>query len=251
MPQRVHIRRLLLAALIGIGVAPGGAVAAALLPNLAMAPIVDVRMAARDGRDQLRFSAIVANLGEGPFELRSLRSGRGARWTVQQRVADSAGPAALLPTAARLVYATDGHDHWHVRDLAYYEVRRRGDGALLRRNHKQGFCFYDTERVVGSSRPGPPRARYRFGNCGGRRSLGLTTGISVGWGDRYAWMLTDQFIDVTGLPPGTYRITAVADEPGLFAESDETDNATWVDVRLSRRGRTPSVRVVDRADPHP
>jgi hypothetical protein len=229
--------------------AAGGEVAAPLLPNLAMAPIRDVRVTEREGRDQLRFSATVANLGEGPFELRSVRPARRGPWTVQQRITDPEGGATYLPTAARLVFARDGHGHWHVRDLAYYEIRRRGDGALLRRNHKQGFCFYDTDRVAGRAHPGPRSPRYREASCGGPRSRGLTTGISAGWGDRYSWRLTDQFIDVTGLPAGVYRVSAVADHPGLFAERDESDNGTWIDVRLTHRAGAPQVRVVGRPPP--
>jgi hypothetical protein len=71
-------------------------------------------------------------------------------------------------------------------------------------------------------------------------------GLSVGWGDRYAWSLPDQLMEVTGLRPGRYRLSAEVDHGRLFAESDETNNLTWVDLRLSRRAGFLSVRVLAR-----
>lgn len=232
-----------------LAAAAGPAAAEPLLPNLTMAPLDDVAATlAEGGRERLRFSATIVNLGPGRFELRSVRPSRRAPWSVQQRVVDTDRPPQLVPTAARMTFGGDGHGHWHVRDLERYELRRVDGTTVPRRQRKAGFCFFDTSRVTGRSRPGARAARYSESRCRGRRARGLTTGLSPGWGDRYPFSLPDQFIDVTGLPVGLYRLVAIADDPGLFVEADETDNGTWVDIRLSRPAGIISAQVVARPD---
>ncbi len=69
-------------------------------------------------------------------------------------------------------------------------------------------------------------------------------GLSPGFGDPYHWTLPDQRLLVNGLEDGVYRLWADADPGDWFRESDEGNNLTWVDLRLtaerdaaSRRGR--------------
>ena len=57
-------------------------------------------------------------------------------------------------------------------------------------------------------------------------------GLSRGWGDRYGYRLPDQYIDVTGLTSGRYRLWATADADNWFRESDDSNNFTWVDIQL-------------------
>ena len=61
----------------------------------------------------------------------------------------------------------------------------------------------------------------------------LRMGISVGRGDRYGSALPDQYIDVTDLTSGNYRLYATADLAGQFTEARETSNRTWVDLKLT------------------
>ena len=58
-------------------------------------------------------------------------------------------------------------------------------------------------------------------------------GISVGWGDRYGSLLRDQYVDVTNLTSGNYRLSATADLAGQFTEASESNNTTWVDLKLT------------------
>jgi hypothetical protein len=73
-------------------------------------------------------------------------------------------------------------------------------------------------------------------------------GLSVAWRDVYSASLPNQYIDITELPAGRYRLWAEADpvgtdrSTGWFVESDETNNVTWVDFELELD--PPSVRVV-------
>jgi hypothetical protein len=57
-------------------------------------------------------------------------------------------------------------------------------------------------------------------------------GLSVGWGDRYGANIVDQYIDVSNVGNGRYRLRATADAVGEFVEANETNNLTWVDLQL-------------------
>jgi Lysyl oxidase len=45
-----------------------------------------------------------------------------------------------------------------------------------------------------------------------------------------------QWIDITGLKSGRYRLTATADPAGWFLETSEANNATWLDLKLTGAG---------------
>ena len=68
-------------------------------------------------------------------------------------------------------------------------------------------------------------------------------GISVGWGDTYSASLPNQFIDITGLGNGQYRLQATADADNLFAEANDSNNSTWVDLSISKKGHGFRVRI--------
>ena len=38
------------------------------------------------------------------------------------------------------------------------------------------------------------------------RSITSHAGLSVGWADNYPWFFAFQWIDITGLPGGTYQV---------------------------------------------
>jgi hypothetical protein len=64
-------------------------------------------------------------------------------------------------------------------------------------------------------------------------------GLSRGWGDLYAAGTAYQYIDITNLTSGRFRLQATADkhtkhrQNGWFKESNETNNSTWANVQLS------------------
>ena len=67
-------------------------------------------------------------------------------------------------------------------------------------------------------------------------------GLSPGWTDPYFWTLPDQRLLVNGLDDGVYRLWADADPSGWFRESDERNNLTWVDLRLTLTQTPPGSR---------
>lgn len=234
-----------LASVVALTAAQPAAAATPQLPDLGMARLTDLNVTTSPaGRTLLRFSATVVNVGSGPFELVATRPDTASAFTVAQRVRRSDGSAVDVAVPAQMVFAGDGHTHWHVRNLESYVLERLDNGVKVGTDAKGGFCFLDTD-AYRLSLPGAPAAPVHTGaGCGTESSLELAMGLSVGWGDRYSWLLPDQYIDVTGLANGKYRLRATADAPGAFGELDESNNQTWVDLQLSQRRGTTSVKVI-------
>ena len=208
-----------------------------LYPDLRMAQIPDATINNTGTQLQLRFSATIVNVGSGPMELFATRPDAASGFDVSQRVYDGAGDSALQPVGgADLVWGGDGHSHWHIRDLENYELDRLDNGSKVGTGEKSGFCFFDTTQFR-LTLPGAPSAQvYTPGSVCGQNDQAATSlrmGISVGWGDRYGSSLPDQYIDVTDLNSGNYRLIATADAGNQFAESNETNNTTWVDLKLT------------------
>lgn len=217
--------------------------AADRLPDLAMAPLRDLQIQVTSGnRRLLRFTAEIVNLGAGPFELRGSRAaGESLMTTVVQRIYDDAGGSRTVATPAVMFFAGDGHTHWHVNDLEKYELVPLGITGTVGLDAKIGFCFFDI-LAYRLSLPGAPQSAHYIG-CGSSSALAVTMGLSVGWGDVYQWSLPGQYIDITGLPPGTYRLRAIADPSHWFVEQDNTRNDTWLDLAIA--GQT--VRILNRS----
>jgi len=204
-------------------------------PDLAMARLTDIDIVNSNGQLQLRFSATIVNVGQGPFELNATRSATSTSWSVVQKVYGTGASASIPIPGADLAWGGDGHVHWHVRNLETYELDRLDNGSKVGTGMKGGFCFFDNV-AFNLSLPGAPGAAvYVPGTVCGQGDQNATSvrmGISVGYGDRYGSNLPDQFIDITNLTSGNYRLYARADQNGLFTESNETNNQTWVDLKL-------------------
>jgi hypothetical protein len=109
------------------------------------------------------------------------------------------------------------------------------------RDAKVGFCFFDTNLIDGDLPRSPSRAVYSESMCGRKGSLKTRNGISVGWGDKYAWNFAYQWIDITGLPGGTYTLRSAVDLYGSFLERSDTNNCAWSRIRFGSSGRTVTV----------
>lgn len=204
-------------------------------PDLRMARLVDFKsVQAPDGRRLLRYSSIVVNTGDGRFEARGQRPSTGhSTMTVRQRIYNNAGGYRGVSTPAVMYFSGDGHNHWHVRDLQTFTLTRLDNGRRVGTGAKHGFCFYDNYRFGSTS---APRYTLAGGACGVRSSLRVTMGLAVGWGDIYHYTLPDQYIDITGLTAGRYRLRAVADQKNWFVEKNNTNNHTWVDLSITGNG---------------
>ena len=182
-----------------------------------------------DGRRLLRFDAALRNAGAGPLELAGTPAG-GPGLAAEQRIYDGAGDAVVRtrPLPHDMVFEDgDGHHHWHVLHAASYSLWSAGpEPREVAPGAKVGFCLLDS-RPEGSSGP----AVYTHDCVPQPGSDGaVVTGISPTWGDLYSRWLAFQWVDVTGVAPGPYRLRAEADPDGQIEESDETDQVAWADV---------------------
>jgi Lysyl oxidase len=218
--------------LVVVAVKMPAAAATDSLPDLGMYKLTGLRVeTTTDGRKLLRFNSIIVNVGAGNFEVLGERPGATTTtMTTTQRIFDDAGQYRDVPTDAIMYYSGDGHNHWHVRDLQDYALIRLDNGVKVGTGAKHGFCFYDNY-AFGSTQS----AKYtrRSGACGVEGDLSVIMGLSVGWGDKYNYKLPDQYIDITELTSGRYRLQATADPQHWFLESNNSNNTTWVDIQLS------------------
>ncbi len=219
-----------------VGLLPPAASAADLLPDLSKARLSDIQIEkTSDGRRLLRFTSTITNLGSGPFEVLGQRASTGdIEMSSSQRIYDTSGGYRDVATFPNMFYAGDGHDHWHLRDLESSDLIRSDNGVKVGAGAKRGFCFYDGY-AYGPDLPGAPQSKVYTG-CGEASSLSVTMGISVGWADVYGWDLAYQYVDVTGLAAGRYRLVVTVDPAGWFTESNTSNNSAWADLQLKGSG---------------
>ncbi len=106
-------------------------------------------------------------------------------------------------------------------------------GDLLVPGNKEAFCWLDTQRVTGGR-------DMQFLDC--NENQGLTSG----WCDIYIRNTDCQWIDITGLAPGTYQLTVTVNAAGLIPEADTTNNSASIKVRISapkHQAKPPEVKV--------
>ncbi len=213
---------------------PSGTAAAATdrLPDLGMARFADLSIQkTSDGKKLLRFSSFVVNVGAGNFEVEGHRASGATTMSVHQHVFDDAGGSRNVYTNAVAYFAGDGHRHWHVRNLERFRLIRLDNGKLVGTGAKHGFCFYDNWNYGATTAAFYTTAS---GACGASASdTGMTMGLSTDWGDKYGYTLPDQYIDITGLTAGRYRLRGIADASNWFVESNDSNNYTWVDLHIS------------------
>ncbi len=127
---------------------------------------------------------------------------------------------------ASFVYSSaQGHNHWHFQAAARYVLNLPGGGT--RNSAKVGFCMADANptyfpygQTNGGAQtfcaPGNPAATF------------VRMGISRGTYDLYNSQVADQWVDVTGLVPGSYTLTGTVDPQGYLDESSKSNNTQTV-----------------------
>jgi hypothetical protein len=112
------------------------------------------------------------------------------------------------------------HQHYHLENIMSYELLDQtgqpvfGDtGAIVGR--KQGFCIEGVERVAGNLD--------NVYTCDNQ-------GLAPGWVDAYGAALSCQWLDITGVAPGNYRLRVTVDPLHTFPESDYDNNTVTVNV---------------------
>jgi hypothetical protein len=210
-----------------------------LLPNMRSLNAFELQIErTADGR-LLRFAAALANLGPGPLLLlpRPQATGCGPRRhpAVQRLFRDARGDERYRLGRDRLsgrrldvgcMVRHPTHDHWHFDAMARYSLRLAGTEESLVARNKVSFCLRDNRRV-----PGSPRVvrREHFGDCTRR----TRQGISPGWVDVYSADLDGQSLRLPrGVDGRQLCLDLEADPRGVLTETDETDNAATIGIRI-------------------
>jgi Lysyl oxidase len=186
---------------------------------------------------RLRFAASLANLGPGPLLLlprgrTSCPRGQHPAVQVLHRDGNADGvfqrnrdrPASQQDVGCMLRHPD--HRHWHFDAMAAYSLRRPGTTNALVSRDKVSFCLRDNERVAGQR---VVVRREHFGRC----SRNSQQGISPGWVDVYESDLGGQWLRLpSSVDEEVVCLDLKADPRGRLAETNETDNATTVAVRI-------------------
>lgn len=109
------------------------------------------------------------------------------------------------------------HKHHHFKGYALYELLDGDDVVLVGR--KQAFCVADNKHIEVLGVPFP-----QF-DC-------AEQGLSRGWADVYELDIDCQWLDVTGLPSGTYTLRITVNPEHKLPESDTTNNVFTKQVAL-------------------
>jgi len=188
-----------------------------------------------EGKLLLRSTSSIDSVGAGPMEITG-RKFKPGHMHVRQRIYRRRGGSILVRTGAELRFKQipGQGGYWKLRDAARLEVWSvNAAGVQLRRvrmSPKLFYCLRDLQRT----RPDRPRspASEVYPGCSQDRSINrVRLGTSVGWSDIYPGGYYEQFVDVTGLR-GRFALVHIADPENVLFESDETNNASRVLLRL-------------------
>ncbi len=234
-------------AVLALGLGLGGTVPAggsqAALPDLGMAKLTTVTLdtTTLPGHRLLRYTAVMVNIGQGSLEVRGSRPDTASAMTVVQRIYNTDSTFTDVPTGVIQQYAGDGHNHWHSLNMEGGALVRLDNGVRVGALAKHGFCFFDNVKYRLTLAGAPATAQYVPTNsCGfsDPSALAVMMGLSIGWGDQYSAATNFQWIDITGLPNGKYRLTATADPKHLVSEASYTNNRAWARIRITTTGVT-------------
>jgi hypothetical protein len=120
------------------------------------------------------------------------------------------------------------HDHYHFNNYALYQLLD-SDGNEVLKGLKRAFCLMDTAPTPGYPLQRSNNARY---DCNRQ-------GIQRGWADSYYNGLECQFIDVTDVPPGRYKLRVTINPNRFFPELRYDNNIGEIDVDITPQVASP------------
>jgi hypothetical protein len=232
----------LVLALAAIAIGPAAVVRAGIspekLPDLAMLPPFNFHIqSTTDDRRLLRFSTISVNLGPGRFRMFGIDdvdgvADHGDILSVVQMIKHEDGTWSARDTTAHMSWSGDGHDHWHILDFQKFKLVSLHE-EVLGNVAKIGFCSFDSYPYTS---PRPAFFTSDRDICQTGKSGRVLMGESRGWGDIYRWSIAFQWIDITDVPDGRYKVRVVVDPPfatgGFFREADDSNNRSWTKIRI-------------------
>lgn len=232
---RTGIRTLALSVIVLaiLAALPGSsALAADVLPDLVATAPTNPQLSVTplgDGQDHflVRFDAVIHNIGPGPLEIRGSTPLNGVMTVSGQRIYQggssfrddhSRHPVIKFETA-------DGHQHWHVQNAARYALWNEAGTTEVGRGAKVGFCLEDGDQVD-SSAPSDAYSSAATDYCsaGQPNASSVFEGITPGWQDVYAAKLPFQWVDLSDVAPGRYRLGEQVDPDNFALENSESNN---------------------------
>lgn len=199
----------------------------ALYPDLQTVVPLHLQVVNSQQRDILRFSNGIANTGAGPLALRPETVGTDTYGWQELRNADGAVVSERLASVFEFHPA---HNHWHLGDVALFEVRKGSPTGPVAGGNSQKvtFCLLDWYRLDGNSNT----ANRTFWDC--ERGY---QGIAAGWVDQYHHSLEGQALDLTNVANANdLYLVSTANFANKFAESNPNNNTAWVRFTLSGTG---------------
>ena len=215
----------------------------ALYPDMRTVVPQHLNLVNEHKRDLLRFSNGIANTGGGPWAMRPdppLDQATDFTTAIQEIRSNGSyykcGTQPKQVTACYEVlrdYPTSrfeyhpAHNHWHMGDVALFEVRKGSPtGPVVGGNSiKTTFCLIDWYKLDDNS----PTAERVFFDC-----YTSYQGISAGWVDQYHQATSGQEVDLTGVPNGNdYYLVSTANYAKVFLEQNYTNNTAWVKFTLT------------------
>lgn len=197
-----------------------------LYPDLQAIPPDDLYFSTEvlaDGQQHelLRFTTAVANVGEGPLELRG--DSHSDEQHVLQVIRDAPRDGNVvteIPLGLDLIEHPE-HHHIHLDQFAGYQLYRlEASGRVpVGIGGKQSSCLLDSRPLSEAhAGAGPVYRQCTEGN----------QGITPGWSDRYAASLPDQWVDLgpETLSDGEYVLSYTVDPLGQLAEDGRVGNNT-------------------------
>lgn len=201
------------------------------------------------GRNLLRFSTAIGNMGDGPVVLTSSSSDINPDGTQQVTQVIYARQGDQFVVKRNRVGGNfiwhPGHGHFHYEGYADYRllhsVNGQPGGVVLRADgtpavgDKVGFCLINVSSsftIPGTNVSSSTLPNY---NLPGQPSVscGFVQGLHVGRADVYSSIYDGQWIDVTGVPNGQYFLEVTIDGSNTVLEKDETNNTVRVPITLN------------------
>ncbi len=147
-------------------------------------------------RKVLRFPTLVANIGTGDMTIG-------------------------IPEDGNPLWEYDAcHDHYHFDPYADYQIYNNAGNELANIGHKNGFCVLDLVTYE------DPQQRCNTYTCSNQ-------GITAGCGDIYDSGLDCQWVDITTVEDGDYRVVVTTNPRRALYELDYTNNTAEINVTIS------------------
>jgi Lysyl oxidase/Bacterial Ig domain len=218
----------------GFTVSNGGSGSPDLLPDLVADaptnPQPPAVMQLADGQNHLllKFNGSMHNIGAGPLEIRGSSPAGGEMTVTGQRIYRQDG-SFHDDTSRHPVLRfenTDGHNHWHLMNAARWSLWNQAGTAQVAPAAKVGFCLEDGEKVDSFAAPTSAYSSAQTQHCkeGQPNAASVFEGISSGWRDVYGANVYFQWIDVSDIAPGLYRLGAQMDPDDFVKEGNEANN---------------------------